>query len=93
MNSFGSRFVAWGELYCCTAVSWFSIYFCVEKGMVTAGWAGLVNMFTGVQGKMPRKVASVRFQILDVGGWANETVNIVSSQIQMSNLVLALRDS
>lgn len=38
-------------------------------------------------------MASVRFQILDVGGWANETVNIVSSQIQMSNLVLALRVS
>lgn len=63
VNSFGSCFVAWGELYCCTAGSWFSIYFCVEKGHGTAGWAGVVNMFVGVQGKMPHKVTSVRFHV------------------------------
>lgn len=35
--------------------------------------------------------SGVRFQILDAGGWVNETVNIISPQIQISNLVLVLR--
>lgn len=35
----------------------------LKRVMVTAGWAGVVNVFIEVQGKMPHKVASVRFHV------------------------------
>lgn len=35
-------------------------------------------------------MVSVRFQILDIGGWVNETVNIISPQIKYQTWSLLL---